>query len=152
MTLNIPALTTLAEQLEARSFPSNVMFCMNYFNNPIAEVRRLGASGYYAEGADVEMVNHCGTAACIAGLTKVIFDLPGGIMTGFDTAAYFLGLTDEKYIDRMGDCILFYPNTNDPWSQITPALAAKVVRHLIETGEIDWTLAGVTTFDPSDDA
>ncbi len=76
----------------------------------------------------------CGTVCCIAGAANQFFGarLANDPCTGREdlSAADLLGLDGE---DRY---VLFFPP--EGWSQITPAHAARVIRKLIATGEVDW--------------
>jgi hypothetical protein len=98
-------------------------------------------------GADsTENLHDCGTAACIAGWAAFLFsreavsaryseDLDSPPV--HDIAAGLIGLT-EREADN-----LFVPMGPGflAWSQITNAHAAAVLTHLINTGEVDWSVA-----------
>lgn len=77
----------------------------------------------------------CGTAGCIIGWIAV---LTKGKAHAEETA----GVTLQDEADEfMGEHFsgLFYPTELvGDWSQITPAHTATVLRHLAETGEVDW--------------
>lgn len=100
-----------------------------------------------------DKLNGCGTVACLAGWTKAVL---GNVRTergllawerrvsrkdrgvAKDTAP-LLGLDDDDASD------LFHP---DGWWQHenqTPAQAVAVLRHLAETGEVDWSIAPAPT-------
>lgn len=86
----------------------------------------------------------CGTVACVAGWAIALFSLNGrgqavkeqrvgsaGWKGAFFTASDLLGLDD------MTASALFQPETV-AWYKITPAIAAKTLRHLAKTGEVVW--------------
>lgn len=97
----------------------------------------------------------CGTTACIGGHAERLFERPENLaeVLGFpDTGPPYLhGILSQ----------LFYPDTlncpelrddvlynhlwgrmeSDPGPTITPKQAARVVRHLANTGVVDWTLS-----------
>lgn len=88
----------------------------------------------------------CGTVCCIAGAvcqffkpfdlwgeengSEAIFYGEGGV---FVQAQEMLGVSDEN-ADK-----LFTPGKVD-WESVTPEDAAKVIRHFIATGEVNWKL------------
>ncbi len=88
----------------------------------------------------------CGAAMCIGGAAEQFFNKKE---EGFKDAKELLGL--EIYQGQM----LFYPwdffsNLFD--EPITPQMAAKVIRHLISTGEVDWSiLPGVERFEEEEE-
>jgi len=79
---------------------------------------------------------HCGTVGCIAGWTQHLF---GTGTPNYDSgieAAKLLGLHDRAATD------LFIPGkaifcTLD---EVKPRQAAAVLRHLAETGKVDWSI------------
>lgn len=91
-----------------------------------------------------DMSGHrCGTTACIAGWAVAVRDggLPPlgsvneAIIDYVASAVSFLGLGPDKYGDIPRDLMLI----TDP--AITPSQAVSVLRHLAETGEVDWNRA-----------
>jgi hypothetical protein len=75
----------------------------------------------------------CGTTACIAGYALFLFtpNVPWGGMGGISTfAGEVLGLGPSDASD------LFTPVSHITCSD--PSKAARVLTHLIETGEVDW--------------
>lgn len=72
---------------------------------------------------------HCGTACCIGGYIDVL----NGNATDI-TAASWAGLTDEQRAE------LFVPFYYD-YTRITVKEAAECLRHVIETGTVDWKRA-----------
>lgn len=80
----------------------------------------------------------CGTVACIAGWTNAV---AGG--EGVDAAGDYLGIEGDRLRSK-----LFYPD--NPYLGATPAQAGRVIRHLAETGEVDWSVANyVATSEPT---
>ena len=73
----------------------------------------------------------CGTCCCIAGAANAFAGQPLG------SEACARGLLDL----RLGQAEeLFAPNYPAPadWGDVTPAWAARCIRKLIATGEVDW--------------
>lgn len=130
----------------------------------VAEWLERGAPHVQIESRDIGVfdmgeavsVNHendegepCGTACCIAGAVYQFEGLSGqstnptrGLDFFHDVApkvTEFLNITEEQAEP------LFLPWDHfegDPSEFSDPALAAKVVRHFIETGEVDWNITG----------
>lgn len=83
---------------------------------------------------------HCGAAACIGGWCELIFT-----GTSYETedrnVGALIGLTGSQHNH------LFYPHVPDDlegtWSpyDATPRQAAAVLDHLLNTGEVDWSVA-----------
>lgn len=79
-----------------------------------------------------DYTHRCGTPSCIAGWANSVFeavDLNSG-----EVAAVILGLDFEQ------ESSLFYPSGYSEASKHTPAQAARTLRHLAATGEVDWSL------------
>jgi hypothetical protein len=93
------------------------------------------------EGFTMESITHdCGTPACIAGwaaweaLGRQRGDLYS-IHTDLDAKAReFLDIDPLKAED------LFYPPFPIVYATVTPSEAAATLRHLAETGEVDWSV------------
>lgn len=143
--MNVERLTRLAEILEAGSLPKDY-----YFNMSVGSIT-LGHpddfEGVYINGSLVDESNkppECGTVCCIAGLTQAIWPEEFKDKYLFIRAAEVLGISDEKFYGRStlddDENSLFYPRKVDNWDKITPAQAAKVIRNLIATGEVDWSI------------
>lgn len=84
----------------------------------------------------------CGTVSCIGGTAEILF---GG--SAFDV----LGASSDQDYDTLKR--LFYPPLNDsPGWEATPAQAARVIRHLVETGKVEWRyeVMGPVDRDPVD--
>ncbi len=85
---------------------------------------------------------NCGTPSCIAGWVHHWYgpEIPEKELwwnegEAHDFARSFFGITEGKA------CCLFMPQELDSWSGVTPQHAASCLRHLAETGEVDWLLA-----------
>ena len=84
---------------------------------------------------------HCGAVACIGGWAEALYlpDYHGAEPTW--EAGKALGLSEDE-ADQ-----LFYPEEQSGWraphtyDDITPMMAAAVIRHLADTGIIDWGIA-----------
>jgi hypothetical protein len=100
-----------------------------------------------------DRLDSCGTVACLAGWAhglryprrsinrliadaKIETDAETGDFGGVTwvSGAEFLGLDFDQAHE------LFLPSGVGPWDKITPAHAVAVLRHLAETGEVDWTV------------
>ncbi len=81
-------------------------------------------------------VQHCNTAACIAGFTCLIFDYKEASIHNYeyDVAKKAAELLE---LDREQSSYLFVGRT---YNDITGPNAAKVIRHFVETGDVDWTI------------
>ncbi len=147
MGLNIPPLTELVVWLEAGAkYEDNNGFEFNM--NEWLEVRAQ-PGGHW-----------CGTSCCIAGAALQFGDpellntlvaervSPDIVTSRYVTignrsnvpqlAGQLLGL-DEDEADKLFMPWDYYPDTYD--ETITPDKAALVIRNLIQTGEVDWTVA-----------
>ncbi len=86
---------------------------------------------------EFSMTNWCGTACCIGGLSEMMF----GIQQTEMMAGRVIGLGDEQ------SKALFYPwkgttTTYDEAKFFSPTQAVRVLDHLIETGDVDWSRRG----------
>jgi hypothetical protein len=126
MTMNVENILKVADAIEQHSIP-DLGFNMLWLKSEV--------------GGDADRSGHnCGTVACVAGWTIALFGSRGD---GFMEAGQHLGLPRSKYRP------LFYPgtgldedeaDTHPAWGA-TPAQAASCLRHLAETGEVDWDRA-----------
>ena len=92
----------------------------------LAEPEKLDMSSY-----------HCGTSHCIAGWATWLFaEGDARLAESPEMAQELLGLTNDQADN------LFYPPAwqlaGKFWEEITAPHAAKVIDHLISTGEVDW--------------
>lgn len=93
-----------------------------------------------SNGEDV-FKNHCGTVCCIAGALCELNKIPVGPQDyETDVAAELLGLTEEQvdalFFARAELCGDLHPSSE--LENITPAEAARTIRHFIATGEVVW--------------
>lgn len=81
----------------------------------------------------------CGTVACILGWTVHLFCKRPTLCQLQDRhlAASLLAINEDKAYH------LFYPSQRYgvKYSEVTPQKAARVLRHLAETGKVDWSVA-----------
>ncbi len=153
--MNIVAINALAGLLE--NIPSR-------FEQGFNMSSYLATQGDEAFDEDHTNVgHHCGTTACIAGWASSFLQRDGTLLNEARThaqmalmhsdgighpswnthaglAAGLLGLDSEE-AER-----LFEPMNTDferddiEWSEVSPRQAAKVLRHLAKTGEVDWNV------------
>jgi hypothetical protein len=90
---------------------------------------RIAARGY-----DLQRGKHpCGTVACIGGWTEKLWQLNSA--PNVLAPSKLLGLTAELGQE------LFYPQgAKAAWYDITNAQAVQVLDHLLDTGEVDWSI------------
>ena len=97
-------------------------------------------AGFHAEGWEDLSQHNCGTTACIGGYATILLNGGGEYRT----------IPDGKIADWLGVPIetaeaLFYATGVDygpQWfEKVTPSQAVSVLRHLAETGEVDWDRA-----------
>lgn len=76
----------------------------------------------------------CGTCGCIGGWANAVFETERGP----ELAAAALGLSEDD------SEALFYPRGVSPdiWERITRRQAIRVLEHLRDTGEVDWSKRG----------
>jgi hypothetical protein len=81
----------------------------------------------------------CDTIGCIGGWTNYLYPPADGRSISREAASK-LGL-DEVTADQ-----LFFPGMESGWNpqweyaDVTPAMAAMVIRNLVDTGTVDWSL------------
>lgn len=94
------------------------------------------------KGFDMRHVKHvCGSPSCIAGYALQTFGDPvtaafGGMSIAAELLGGVYGIGDDG--ERFGLHRLFMPAPRSPAWHATPAQAAQVIRHLADTGEINW--------------
>lgn len=128
--MNKQAINTLATLLEDIPMSCNMGFNMGDYHTVTEYV------------AETHVPHECGTVACIAGWSALWQRMDGkGLLkqarqgVGGDehsVAEEILGLDGDQADD------LFLSDTG---SNITPKMAAKVLRNLADTGQVDWTVA-----------
>lgn len=93
---------------------------------------------WYAGGEHDYKGNECGTAMCIGGAAEQFFSeyqtTSNSTKVEVKSGSEILGLDYDTAYD------LFYPDSYlfESYDDITPFMAAVVIRHLIATGEVDW--------------
>lgn len=142
--MNTERILALADRLEMLDLPG--AFSMAAFVQPIEEAENDGDPLFMNDE------NVCGTCCCIGGWASMLYDaemialmdaglslaeidaLPTMLEKSFeDRGRLALGLTEKQ----AGE--LFYGGPYAPSSpRLTNTVAAKVLRHLAETGEVDW--------------
>jgi hypothetical protein len=138
--MNIENLTKLAEVLESDE-------AQDHFN-----LRHwIHHNGEHDIDADMPVgaaIKDCGTVACIAGWAAVLAnpDKPWGEFFGAKRkAALWLDLEwhveDELFTPEVDKLIMKYGHELADVYEVSAKGAAKVVRHLIETGTVDWRVA-----------
>ena len=82
-----------------------------------------------------QMETTCGTVCCIAGAANQFFGDPDAnkLLDAGEMAREVLGLSGSVAIELFTQC-----ESIADWSQISEAWAARTIRHLISTGDVDW--------------
>lgn len=145
--MNVELLTNIAEWLEAGAPEAYHGFGF--------DMRWWKMTGDAMDPFGDESRETCGTTCCIAGAAIEL----SGVMSGFSewtngadceyVARSVLGLTEEQAQSLFDPWLDDYRNRPNPMAMllfdeagirqpINPRAAAKVVRHLIATGEVDW--------------
>lgn len=122
--MNVENIRKLADIIEQpKSDGLNLGFNMRWWNEETKLLTR-NARAQYSDG--------CGTVACIGGTINVL----AGHASSRDSfaAAQWLGVDGDDAI------ALFYPVDARVW-RATRSQAAKVLRHLADTGKVDWSVA-----------
>lgn len=95
----------------------------------------------------------CGAPACIAGWATSLATNSSHIkMSDIKTETMkFLGIDSETFEEL---CYPFdaFAGSNVEFEDILPEEAAKVIRNLAETGQVDWTIVGVESDSSEDDS
>jgi hypothetical protein len=143
--MNRELLTKIAEWLEAGA-PHEAgisTFHMNYFIEPMYEEEYAED---YEKGFLPNPIHGCGTACCIAGAAWQFHHKDNPENQGRylqDCHTDVADLLDLPYNDSHR---LFYGE--DPegdtvdLNKVTAEQAAKVIRHLLATGKVDWSISG----------
>ncbi|APH74136.1 hypothetical protein [Aquibium oceanicum] len=149
--MNTTAITALANLLTNIPSKYDTGFNMEWYSvetEPNPEVK--------------ENVGHqCGTVSCIAGWAAQFLNFDGTLRDtprkesqmveefGIDhptyapepiVAAKLLGL-DELDAETLFEPMNYGPAIHLEWDEVTPRQAAKVLRHLAKTGEVEWEVA-----------
>lgn len=121
--MNIERLTTLYNMFSTRSFPEDTGFDMGTY---------LDIGNHFAWTKEGRTA--CGTAACVAGFTILLWGDP---RLPEDPEAQARRLLD---LDLLTASKLFMPSTDMLYGNITPDHAAQTIHHLIATGEVKWPI------------
>lgn len=137
--MNIELLTEIAEWLEAGApheteQAKGATFHMDYVKKNINE---LYVTAYANLMENDWITPSCGTVMCIAGAT---LQFSGIELNHFNMSKDMIKAGEILELDTVKYQTLF-----EPWDyykigaeDITPAMAAKTIRNLIETGEVVW--------------
>lgn len=82
----------------------------------------------------MDFTHNCGAPACIAGWAAYLADTTDEIDV-FRCGAEYLELSKREAYQ-----LFTMDNTEIPLSSVTPEQAAKVLRHLAETDEVNWDI------------
>lgn len=102
-----------------------------HFNMRYWTTRLEGGAPHYVSHSDL-IAHRCGSCACIGGWTEALLSESEDEERD---AGDLLGLGE---VDRDA---LFYPDNVGPYEDITIPQAVAVLDHLLETGEVDWSVA-----------
>jgi len=135
-TVNAENVLKVADAIENRAIPG-VGFNMDWYelNDPEK-----------AKSYDRLNIENCGTVACIAGWTHLLFD-DDSRKEPFTHAKEVLGLSYDQarqlfYADNHPDKVDDgWGSMQAPLDDITPEAAIRTLRHLAATGEVDWSIA-----------
>lgn len=154
--MNVTAINTLAALLENIPSRFNTGFNMNDYKIHVGP----------GEEWDTNVGHECGSTACIAGWASQFLKLDGsGLLKQprLGNEVFSLAEREPLILYEMGgwaataggilgldlyqaEC-LFEPMNHNPdlfdadWEKVTPRQAAKVLRRLAKTGEVDWEVA-----------
>ena len=142
--MDISRIVAVAEALELtrpRNFAMHAYLCTDRPGNEQSNLQRINAlirpGSERTPAVLMRAAQRCGTHACIAGYTVILFGTPEGLAESDgeveEYAQLLLGIGDEQAAD------LFAPATVFNWQNLTPADAARTLRHLADTGTVDWT-------------
>lgn len=152
--MNIDRLNRLSSALRSHEFPENTSFNLCYFRKEFAvgDLKMDEDGDLYDHHMDVKLhangtltpPSWCGTLACNAGITIMLFFplsywIDGPRVPAYSLAQEILGLTNDEAED------LFIPDPQEcpyDWEKITPEQSADVVDNLIVTGRVNWHVIG----------
>jgi hypothetical protein len=129
--MNKERILLLAHMIEKSIAPvaqPDLHFNMGAFCSPVA--------GYLWDDPEADYIPECGTIGCIAGWACLAFGETShnphhpGIGSVWAGSLLDLGVGEAHR--------LFYPPDDVKYEEVTPTQAAIVLRHLVETGEVDW--------------
>lgn len=113
---------------------------------PALGVTRFNMHSFIAQSYDADN-NLCGTACCIAGAAVMFYgswtDVAAKVFadgphksTWATEAGKLLGLNEGNALRLFAPLYV----ESGPWDDITPAYAARVIRHYADTGTVDWAV------------
>lgn len=123
-------------------------------NIPSRYNRGFNMETYISDWEEEDHTNvgfQCNSTACIAGWACLVLGAKGGILKkerdshGINSFAHtardLLGL-DERTSDELFEPFnhRFLARDDIDWDKVTPRQAAKVLRHLAKTSEVDWNV------------
>lgn len=130
-TENILKLAAFLEALPPENFDMNYWF----FDHGTRSQLRAGQGRFDREVFSPEAAVGCGICACIGGWTEIVFPRSDGVehLTAVREAL------DLKLGQTSALCYPDFRPENGP-AKAAPDRAARVLRHLAATGEVDWSI------------
>lgn len=128
--MNKERILKLAAAIEAQANPE-LGFHMGTFKN---------------NASDLGIEHPCGTVACIAGWAAALYEPQIFHDADWMDAYCFDGIAAEALdipISTDGDELFYMRGASIHYEDVTPAIAAAVLRHYAETGVVDWNKACV---------
>lgn len=139
--MNRERLTKLAQWLQAGAPHKRVQFNMNLLGN---------FSDKEGNSRVAPTTPECTAACCIAGAAAVFFGTTDEVTDAYRRGGEGWRVLGARLLEMDYDeaCKLFYPDSKWPcigpgYEEIKPEDAAKVIHHLLETGLVDWSVAGL---------
>lgn len=132
--MNVERLEHIAKLLDNAGEPIEISI-RSFIHEGPGKAWPVNGPGTYFQMTNYYKQTECGTMYCIAGLAIQQF---ANTSTGWYSvqAQDLLDLTDEQAV------ALFCPDGVSflrEWDEYTPQRAARVIRHLIATGIVDWS-------------
>lgn len=106
--------------------------------NQLADALENGLPGVRFDVADWLAIRSCGTTACIAGHAIILAGLAGSSEAIEDLPSFSGPAREWLELNDWNASELFYGGIDE---LATAPMAARVVRHLASTGEVDWSVA-----------
>lgn len=128
----IQALITYLEDLSKAETEAVMGFNMNVY-----VFAGTTSAGYMDKSG-----HNCGTVGCIAGHTALLGRLftPEMIEPEMDTTEVFRFARDYLELGNEESQNLFMPQHPVEWGKVTPQHAVRVLKKLLETGEVCWSI------------
>ena len=145
--MNVERINQLADDLDKVQAVNSTQFSMSYWGYHM--FRDIGAfdSNETPTISTDDLIEQCETAGCLAGWATLLYGTPNDSMHPNGFAERHLELNENEAHD------LFTPEEHDEddsddnnanrviYAQINAGMAAKVLRHLANTGDVDWNQA-----------